>query len=335
MQDKFRPAVQFAGAFVAATVVASIIGYFYYSPAVQIPNPDNFTELKLVTSDHNTQGLEGYGNITIDENGFHNIVGFPMREAQVLFIGSSQTEGAQVSNGENYVALLNAKYPELHGYNLGISASTFATTFIRMQPLKDNFPQARTLVFEINIMPTLAELTKMRDTLASGDIPAKNIDWKAKNPLVKLAARQPIPRLIYIKNLKDHASDPNAQSKKVAVAAFDATAYEQTLREVLSLGKNIAGDSKVVIFGLERLTLAPDGTAEIDSGHGESAIFARVCADLGISYVAMGPYFLESYREQHVLPYGYYNSTPNVGHLSIYGHQAIARALASKLGGIS
>lgn len=54
---------------------------------------------------------------------------------------------------------------------------------------------------------------------------------------------------------------------------------------MLSLGKNIAGDSKVVNFGLERLTLTPDGTAEIDSSHGESAIFARVCADLGISYV--------------------------------------------------
>jgi hypothetical protein len=41
-------------------------------------------------------------------------------------------------------------------------------------PHKEKIPQAKALVFEINIMPSYSELEKVREHLAIGNIPEKD-----------------------------------------------------------------------------------------------------------------------------------------------------------------
>lgn len=118
--------LKFFIAFLAATALANGLCYFYFSPPIQIPNPEGFTAIKLAPSNHNTNRVEGYCNMTIDENGFNNNVNFPYRDARAIFLGSSQMEGENVNPTENYVARLNAAMPNLQGYNLGVSSTTFA-----------------------------------------------------------------------------------------------------------------------------------------------------------------------------------------------------------------
>lgn len=334
MQKKFATAFKLLMVFIAATMLANSLCYFYFSPAVQIPNEKHFTELKLIPGNHNPYGIEGYGNITIDENGFNNMINFPYQDARALFLGSSQTEAQHVGSQENYVARLNNALPDLYGYNLGISGSTFVTTFVRISALIKNFPKAEVLVFEINVMPTLNELTKLRDELASGALPDKDISWKANNPFMYLAARMPLARLIYIKYKTSHPVSTAAAKKSAEPPEFDAAAYENTLREVLTLGKSVASSRKIVIFSIDRLQQNPDGSAAIAGDNGETAIFAKVSAELGIDYIPTGKAFLTAYNNQHTFPCGFYNTAPNAGHLNIYGHQAIADELAPVLGGI-
>lgn len=329
--------LKFFIAFLAATALANGLCYFYFSPPIQIPNPEGFTAIKLAPSNHNTNRVEGYCNMTIDENGFNNNVNFPYRDARAIFLGSSQMEGENVNPTENYVARLNAAMPNLQGYNLGVSSTTFVTNFVRIPALVEKFPKSEIVVFEINGMPRMNELIKMRDELAGGQIPeGYNISWKTNNPIMHLASNLPIFRLIWYKY---KTLDPkNTAITKGSVAnessSFDASTYETILREVLTLGKSRAGSRNILIFSIDRLQQHPDGSVEIEYGNGEAAIFAKVTAELGIDYVSTGEAFLADYNNRHNFPCGFYNTKPNVGHLNKYGHETIANELAPVVGGL-
>ena len=103
--------------------------------------------------------------------------------------------------------------------------------------------------------------------------------------------------------------------------------YEYYLRRVLSLGKKKAGNTDIVIFYLARTKLDKNGEIEISEDDGQNAIFKKACKDIGINYLDMAEPFTESYRREHVLPYGFLNSRIGTGHLNIYGHRIIADSL--------
>lgn len=312
------------GVFVLATLVANGICYFYYSPAIQIENHEKFTDLKNITSNHNPHGDEGYGNITIDQNGFNNQSKFPIEDSRIVCIGSSQTEAQHVGSNENFVSIINQEYPEAKAYNVGISASTFASTFFRITPLKEKFPNAHVFIFEINNMPSLEDLKRMEKILSENNVPEKDISWKNGNFILKAMGTIPLCRLLW--KQYDHQRK-NADSKPVKKECFDCESYEYYLRRVLSLGKKKAGNTDIVIFYLARTKLDKNGEIEISEDDGQNAIFKKACKDIGINYLDMAEPFTESYRREHVLPYGFLNSRIGTGHLNIYGHRIIADSL--------
>lgn len=327
--SRVKKLFSYFGIFLLASFVANGICYFYYSPAIQIANHEKFTDLKNVTSNHNPHGDEGYGNISIDENGFNNQVGFDIAEARLVCIGSSQTEAQHVKSDENYVSLINQAYPDARAYNIGISASTFSSTFVRMTPLKEKFPVAEAFIFEINALPpSLENLRQMEQILVADRIEEKDISWKNGNVILKAVGTIPLCRLLW--RQYDHHRK-NANAKPPENTALDTDAYEYYLRRVLSLGKEKAGNTRLIIFSLPKTNLAKDGAVEIAQDLGKNEIFKKVCADLDIAYVDMASPFKAAYAEEHVLPYGFLNSPIGTGHLNIYGHRIIADTLAKVL----
>ena len=311
--------------FICATLVANFFVYFYYSPAVQVPNHDKFTDVKSMPSTHNPHGDEGYGNITIDEYGFNNILGISPAEAETIFIGSSQTEAQHVASNEHFVYLLNQERPETKVYNMGVSASTFQSTFYRIPYLVTACPNAKTLVFEINNMPSPDDLEKVKNIMDSGNIQEKDISWKAGNTFLTTAGKIPLVRLLW--RQFDHyrrGKKPKNQQK----GNFDKDKYLALLEDILAKGKAQAGDVNIMIFYLAKLDLCQDASVEIAAGNNESELFKQACDKNGIVYMDMGSYFQEAYDSQHVLPYGFLNSPIGTGHLNIYGHRIIAKAFS-------
>ena len=319
-----RKLIFYFSIFLLATLVANGICYFYYSPVIQISNHEKFTDLKNTTSTHNPHGDEGYGNISIDKNGFNNQSKFSIEESRIVCIGSSQTEAQHVGSNENFVSIINQEYPEAKAYNIGISASTFASTFFRITPLKEKFPNARVFIFEINNMPSLDDLKRIEKILSENNVPEKDISWKNGNFILKTMGTIPLCRLLW--KQYDHQRK-SASSKPVKKEHFDGDSYEYYLRRVLSLGKEKAGNTDIVIFYLASTKLDKNGEIEISEDDGQNAIFKKVCKDIGINYLDMSVPFTESYRRKHVLPYGFLNSRIGTGHLNIYGHRIIADSL--------
>lgn len=322
------------GIFLLASLVANGICYFYYNIPISTANHEKFTSAKYVPSDHNVQGTEGYGNISIDANGFNNQVDFAIDEAEILFIGSSQTEARQVDTNKNYVSIINQEYPAAKAYNLGISGEKFSSIFFRIKPLKEKFPHAKVFVFEMNAMPSLADLQNIETLLSEDNIdnmPGKAMGWRNNNP-VMLKATEMIPIVRLLKwNYFLTQERKKDETKGELKIELDADAYEQQLRRVLLLGKEKAGTTEIIIFNLAHTKLNQAGDVEIIPDKGENEIFQKVCSDISMTYIDMAEPFREAYKKEHVLPYGFLNSPIGTGHLNQYGHRIIANTLEKVL----
>lgn len=315
-------------AFLAALFTANALCYFYYSPAIQTENPERYTDCKSEPSAHNPHGNEGYGTAIIDKNGFNNVVSFPFREAEILCIGSSQTEAQHINWDQNYVYQINLHSPNAKAYNLGVSGQKFSSAFYRIPALRESFPACRALVFEMNAIPSEKELVAMRDYMASGEIPTRNLSWKKGNPLVRLIGRIPLCRLLW--SQYDGMRRNSSHAAKLNTTRISSD-YESLATEVLSLAKQQAGDVPILIFNLPRMKLRPDGTVSIMADWGESAAFKSGCKTCQIHFIDMGLPFTQAYEQYRTLPYGFLNSHVGSGHLNVYGHKIIADTLYEEL----
>lgn len=317
-------------AFLGALFTANALCYFYYSPAIQTENLERYTDCKLEPSTHNPAGVEGYGNAIMDENGFNNVILFSFRDAEILCIGSSQTEAQNVHWNQNYVYQMNFHSPGAKVYNLGVSGQTFSSAFYRIPALLDSFPSCRALVFEMNTIPSEKDLLAMRDFMRKGEIPVRNLSWKNKTPLLRTISRIPLCRLLWAQYdgmRKDLITPPKKKSESLRIS----NEYEAIVMEVLSLAKQQAGDIPILIFNLPRIKLQRDGTASVIQDHGEIDIFKSCCKNCQIEFIDMESSFIQAYNNNRTLPYGFQNSSIGVGHLNAYGHKIIANTLYEAL----
>ncbi len=324
--------LKYGGAFLLATLAMNGACYFYYSPAIQMPNYEKYTAFRMQTGDHNVIGTEGYGSITIDGNGFNNDGDFDFRDAKMLFVGSSQTFAEYVSTSENFVSLLNQKNPDAKAYNLGVSGSDFATTFFRIEPLIENFPNSTALAFEIRAnLPSLEELNEIDKVFKNGDIPDQDAFAKTGNFIVRFGRSLPLRRIL----LKQYNDSKKEKTTHITTDCdenpFDAEAYRMKLDDVLMKGREKAAGRKIVIFFLPYYELQKDGSLLASTDSLKEGIFRQVCEEHDILYISMEKPFMEAYRTRHILPYGFSNSLMGKGHLNAEGYAIMAEVFASEI----
>lgn len=319
---------QMLAAFLGAAFVANALCYFYYSPAVQTDNPASYTECKSESSIHNPHGTEGYGTAVIDDNGFNNANLFPWREAEILCVGSSQTEAQHINWDENYVYLLNQMHPEAKVYNLGVSAQSFANSIYRIPALKENFPDCRVIIFEINSWPSAEQLEVAQKYMETGEIPARDLSWKRGNVLLSTVGHIPLCRLLWSQYDNSRKTKAVASAKSPQVLEDN---YKDLVRETLVLAKKQAGNTQLIIFYLSQGKINRDGAFQLNDTQGKSEAIRDACQELGITFVDMGSTYLDHYDKQRLLPYGFWNSKVGSGHLNAQGHKMIAETLSHTL----
>ena len=60
--------------------------------------------------------------------------------------------------------------------------------------------------------------------------------------------------------------------------------------------------------------------------------FATYCEQSGVYFVDMSKTFFVEYIENHILPYGFSNTSVGTGHLNKHGHRMIAEKLYEIIG---
>lgn len=94
-------------AVLGAFLVANVVCFFYYNSARAITNRDAFYYPQNIPNHKVYYGSEGFGISQTDEYGFYNDGSVTFDSANIVCIGSSQTEAIQVSEKDKYVYLLN------------------------------------------------------------------------------------------------------------------------------------------------------------------------------------------------------------------------------------
>ena len=126
-------------------------------------------------------------------------------------------------------------------------------------------------------------------------------------------------------------------SKKTVSAKEEEIKFnEQLTWEVLNKIKNkVANKVKVIIVYHPNISLSADGNLEfINSEKKEIEKFSELCQENEIYFLDMSERFKYEYYSNHILPYGFSNTTIGKGHLNKYGHEMIAEELYKVIKGV-
>ena len=314
-------------AFLCAFLVVNFACCFYSNSANAITNPDRYTEHKFKTKNHIFYGKEGYGITATDKNGFYNDGNVPPERANVLCIGSSQTEALQVHSNHRYVSQLNHLNSVYNAYSLGVSGQFLDKALFRLPYIPKSFPRCKLIINETPSLPTMPEWNEIIRLLEANDAPIESQDWKDGNLLYRLYRSLPYAVLIRSNVLK--IRDAQRKAKTDNNDSMTMAQYKQKANHAMQLLRERLGDMPLIIMYLPRVHLEKSGHITISNDDECQKILKEACEANHILYVydQLSATFIENYETHRILPYGFLNSHIGQGHLNAEGHRMIAETL--------
>lgn len=289
-------------------------------------------------------GYEGYGIINVDSHGYLN-EDLPLADSFVLAMGCSHTKAIEVASDERYTSILNEALSggddsKLYVYNLAIDGFYFPDIVKGFDAALAEFPGAETVIIEI---PTtdfdLALLTdavnsRTFDPAQTGQnlYAAQSIKEK-----FKIAVKENLPLLsLYLSKqftnigLGDGTPFFYVPTETVS-AEYSVTkeAYLLALEPALAHLKE-SYDKEIIIYFHPFVEITDSGELITDSSV-TIDWFAESCEKYGITFIDATGAFLQSYENNHIVPYGFSNTSPGTGHLNKEGHLISTRLLLDAL----
>lgn len=86
-----------------------------------------------------------------------------------------------------------------------------------------------------------------------------------------------------------------------------------------------------IVCYIPNICINDDGTVGTVGNPQDIAEFASACRNYGIEFLDMSGIFLENYRQNYELPFGFSNTEAGKGHLNRRGHELVANALFDKI----
>ncbi len=331
----------------AALVIASLFSMIYYNTGRHSHNPSGATDYVWESGRMYIQLREGLGFGFNDEYGFNNSYPGVTSDADVLIIGSSHMEAAQVAQNKTAVYRLNALFDEadsrLSAYNIGVSAHNLYRCAANL-PAALEYYRPEYAVMEIDSIQfvdasaqqmldgTLEEVTSYEGLLY--DIQAVPLPKLIKQQLReyqwgqlrsgKLSGWESFVRLM------DSCGGQDTPPVQTAPPAAQETPLEERpiwkMFEQMSAAAQQYGTTLIVVYH-PTLSISADGSAYVNANMTERGELASLCTGNGIEYIDLSEVFLESYANEHKLPHGFVNSEIGAGHLNAHGHNLMAQEI--------
>ena len=316
------------GAGLLALALLNLFCVFYYNVPVHYTNPDGATEYKWEAGRFYSKGTEGFALGRTNNDGFNNLRDYTPGEAvDILLMGSSHMEGFNVAQDENAAALLNERYGgERYVYNIGTAGHTLLYCVKHLDRALAVYAPAGWVVLETM---SLDFAPGDMDAVVDGtypDIPSHT------GGLLTMLQKLPFLRLFYtqyIKNGELFSGMADGQYEEDAAFSGDYTASLEKLLDKLGRESEAHGVRALVVFSPPVL-IAPDGGAYTETDPGKLAVFTRLCEENGIEFLDLTEVYLEAY-DRRILPFGFSNTAPLVGHLNRQGHRLFADAVAARI----
>ena len=306
---------------VLALAILSGVCFLISFSGIHIHNDTGATDYKWAPHQWKSTVFESYSWINMDENGFSNENVYPRGDIDVLVMGSSHMEAAQLPPAKHAAGLLDAALEE-NVYNIGISGHTLYTCVKNIQNAMDEYAPSDFVIIETATIDL--SVSQMQEVLAGEYATIPSYD---SGVLYYLQKYVPALKTLY-KNISDWR-DAEADKSESVVIPTDESDYAKTLREFLRTAASPvkANGAQLIIFYHPQFERNDSGEYTLQVDQQKMAVFQDACKNEGIIFLDMSEAFTDMYMCEHVFPHGFSNSAVAAGHLNEYGHQAIAAEL--------
>ena len=335
---KIMKLIKIVCSLILSFAILNIVCFFYYNVPVHSESKTHSTDYVWETDKFYSTGIEGYAWGKTDENGFNNLNAEYGVNPEILVMGSSHTEGMNVSQKENYVYLLNAFFEqnadEFKAYNIGISGHTLTTCLNNLKNAIEEFKPTKYVVIEVaNAELSLDDINK----ISEGTV--KKIHSTA-NPVLVFLQKIPFVRCVYhqIDKLGFLEKKPNKTVTDTIVkttiqdesnTSESNDEYDVALNSMLNDLSVFAEKNgvRLIIFLNPNLDIDKNGNVVPRQPSSEEKSFVNSCKSNNIEYIDMYDAYTEAYNKTDRLMHGFSNTTLGKGHLNKYGHQIVANIL--------
>ena len=262
---------------------------------------------------------EGFSWIRMDDNGYNNVVDYS-EEPDILLMGSSHMEAAQVGKKQNVGFLLNQKLSDYSTYNIGISGHTIYRCVDNLENALEAHKPKRYVVIVIDSIDLSIE--QMNEVIKKEATPIPSYD----SGLIYYMQKIPAIKVIY-KQLTDWISlEENADNSKVKSKTKTENDYGKTLKEFLGNAAATCSEfgTTLILVYQPPQKLISGGNVIYEHSEEKVKIFANECETQGIIFSDLTDSFTKMYLEDNVLAHGFSNSSVGEGHLNKYGHAVIS-----------
>lgn len=310
---------------IISIIVLSLFVHVYCDSGVHIHSKTGETDWHYESYQNAVNYEEGFGQLRMDEKGYNNEVVFPSEATDVLLMGSSHMEAANVNGNENTAFVLNHSVSE-NVYNIGISGHT-------IYHIASNFLHA---VSEYNPTTIIIET----DTIAlnvDNMIKVKEDAFpniKVYDSGVLYNVQKYLPAVKYLFNKVDLWKNADHTAIVTTTVDCSAQAYTDQLNAFLMKIRADADDRDVIIFYHPKTKIDREGNYIDSTDPVARTAFISACEENNITFLDMTDYFETLYNEQHILAHGFANTAVGYGHLNKYGHALIAQELAKVIQGV-
>lgn len=331
MKKYIRQILQWIFAGMIAVVLCNCMLLLYHRPAGWIERTNSSTSAIWRPGSTLLMGTEGRGTYTVDQDGYLN-ADLPKQENYCLVLGASYTQGKEVKFGQRYTDLLNdmmAESPEaLAVYNCSQDAKFLPGIINDFYAITQEFPDAETIIIETgNTDFSSKELQAACnqhgfDKNQVGSVIMSNMSSVQK---AKLLIKEGLPFYTILKSQLTAMAAKNAEAGTSDNVQTADAEQEQSFLEALALIRSQFNGQLIIMYH-PMVSLAETGELVITEQE-TTEMFASACEANNILFVDMSEAFLEAYKENYSVPYGFSNTTMATGHLSVDGHRVIAEKL--------
>ncbi len=342
MQSKYFiiQIIQWIAAALAAIFIMNLITFAFYNPCQELTRNQGATTGFLLPDSKGVYGLEGYCIANIDDNGYVNR-SLPRASSYYIVAGASHTEGLFIPLEYRYSDILNGMLgndKELAVYNIGRSGNFFSVVLQHLDGIINEFPDAGAYIIETD---SLAYDTKALydSTIQAGYDPEETAAAmfgslsKRQKLTMKVKQSLPLVRELHKQYLTYEESKAEPSSSDILDPEFWENEYNGGYSEALdSLMAFIRSktDKQVIILYHPAVSLNEDGTMELLT-NGAEPYYREACEKHDIDFVDMSDAFLKAYEKDHIIPYGFNNTTPGAGHINKAAHRMMAEELYNVL----
>lgn len=313
-----------------AFLAMTLFCIFYYNIPVHYPNYSGATDYIWEPNRFYSRGTEGFALGKTNNEGFVNSIDYTKgMEIDVLIMGSSHMEAFQVSQSESVTGRLNALLEDKTAYNIGVSGHDFLTCCCNLEAALEEYGPSCCVVIET---PSITFTSEQLNSVLSGTLPELP---DHSDGVIGFLSRNPFLRLMYhqFDGFLGQAADDNEETMS-NTQPQSADNNSEALNNVLSMLSEsaIQRETGIIIVYHPTTQINSDGSLLLPSEEKERETFANLCEKNGITFLDMTERFKYEYDVNHILPYGFSNSSVGSGHLNKYGHELIADELCNIIG---